>query len=133
MPPDLQAASAWLRKADNDRQSSKLLLTTDPPLTDTAAFHAQQSVEKLLKAFLTANGVVFEKIHDLEQLLNECASIDSSFQELYDDVEPLTIFAVRFRYPGPADPTLEQVKSAIETVDRVWDAVVARLPPDVQP
>lgn len=133
MPPDLEAASAWLKKADNDRQSSQLLMRADPPLTDTAAFHAQQAAEKLLKAFLTAHGEVFERIHDLEQLLDKCAAIDASFQPLYDDVEPLTIYAVRFRYPGPSDPTPGQVKSAQDVVDRVWDVVVGRLPPEVRP
>lgn len=43
----------WIEKADNDLRNAEhtLLLTDDCPF-DTACFHAQQCVEKCLKAVL---------------------------------------------------------------------------------
>jgi hypothetical protein len=43
-------------------------IAADPPLHDTAAFHCQQALEKLLKGFLTLAGKRGGKTHSLEQL-----------------------------------------------------------------
>lgn len=128
MPPDIEATRGWLKKADEDRRALKTLLEDVPPNLAPAAFHAQQAAEKLLKAFLTANNQKFEKIHDLEHLLSLCSGFDASFAELRDDVEPLTAYAIRFRYPGPAEPTVEQVSSAQLVIERLRSFVIGRLP-----
>ena len=51
------AMSRWLIKADNDLVTARTMLGVDPPVTDTACFHAQQCVEKCLKAFLQQSGI----------------------------------------------------------------------------
>jgi HEPN domain-containing protein len=33
-------------------------------------FHAQQAVEKIIKAYLSINGVKFSKIHDIKELIS---------------------------------------------------------------
>jgi len=129
MPPDLQEVLRWLEKADHDRQSVELLLAQAKPLTEIAAFHCQQAVEKALKAYLVFREHEFEKTHDLRALLNACGTYDSAFLALLDDVEPLTPFAVRFRYPGPGDPTIEQTNRALCTAVRVIEFVNLNLPP----
>jgi len=43
---------AWLAKADEDLAAAKCLLDADVPLPLPAAFHIQQSAEKMLKALL---------------------------------------------------------------------------------
>jgi HEPN domain-containing protein len=53
----------WLRKAKNDALSARILIFHLNPITDTACFHCQQAVEKLLKAFLGYRGISFEKVH----------------------------------------------------------------------
>ena len=45
------AVERWLRVAERDRRSVLACLAADPPLHDSAAFHCQQAVEKLLKGF----------------------------------------------------------------------------------
>lgn len=61
----------WLLKADNDltNASHTLKLGASCP-TDTVCFHAQQCVEKYLKAVLVLEGIDFPKTHDLETLLS---------------------------------------------------------------
>ncbi|MEE9295435.1 MAG: HEPN domain-containing protein [Phycisphaerae bacterium] len=133
MSPEAAEVKRWLEKADHDAQTGKLALAQAPPITDVGAFHAQQAVEKLLKAYLVYREHPFEKIHDLEELIDQCARHDPVFSDFRDRVAPLTAYAVRFRYPGPADPTVEQVGLALGVVDEVWDFVLGRLPAEVRP
>jgi len=133
MSPDAGDVRQWLKKAAHDREVAELAVKNVPAITDVAAFHTQQAVEKLLKGYLVFHEIEFEKIHDLEILLSHCAEQDPAFLGLLDRVEPLTSYAVRFRYPGPGDPTVEQVASALRVVTEVETFVLDRLPPEVRP
>mgnify|MGYP000307964815 CR=1 FL=1 len=46
--------------------------------TSTICFHAQQAVEKYLKAFLILHDIDFPRTHDVDYLLLECRKIDRS-------------------------------------------------------
>ncbi len=46
--------------------------------TSTICFHAQQAVEKYLKAFLAFHDIDFPRTHDVDYLLMECQKIDST-------------------------------------------------------
>src|SRR5690348_5916454 len=119
MPPDALELRRWLAKARNDQRAAEALAEQRPPITDVAAFHCQQAVEKLLKAYLYSRGVDFERTHDLRALALLCADHDSTFDSILNEVAALTPFAVRFRYPGPADPSEQQVHEALLVVARV--------------
>jgi HEPN domain-containing protein len=127
MSDSQQAASAWLEKADHDQRTAMAALAQDPPITDTAGFHVQQAIEKYLKAYLISRGMEFERIHDLEVLCDACSQQDSAFSTLKNRVAPLTAYAVRFRYPGPADPPIEKVRQALMVVEEVRLVVINRL------
>ncbi len=133
MPPDLEEIRRWLVKAHRDLAAVRQLLSADPASTDIAAFHSQQAVEKLLKAFLVFREIQFEKVHDLGVLLEQCAGCDRDFVGLTEDVTPLSAYAVAFRYPGSTDPTKEEAESAYSVAQRVWDFVTQRLPKEVHP
>ena len=63
-------AGQWALKAENDLKNAAhtLKLGADCP-TDTVCFHAQQCVEKYLKALLTLHGIEFSRIHHISALL----------------------------------------------------------------
>jgi HEPN domain-containing protein len=42
----------WIAKAESDLKTAEDELSTEKPATDTICFHAQQCVEKYLKAYL---------------------------------------------------------------------------------
>ncbi|HID30502.1 MAG TPA: HEPN domain-containing protein [Desulfobacterales bacterium] len=63
-------------------------------------FHAQQGMEKYLKAWLIEHGVDFPKTHDLEALAKLCLPSLPELQSLIDGLRFLTSFAVEIRYPG---------------------------------
>lgn len=133
MPPETVEVRRWVEKADHDRRMAELGLAQSPPLTEAAAFHAQQAVEKLLKAYLVCQRHEFERIQDLGMLAEQCAQHDPAFDTLREQVDPLTPYAVRFRYPGPIDPTVEEVQTAMTVVREVWAFVTDRLPPEARP
>jgi HEPN domain-containing protein len=63
-------------------------------------FHAQQCVEKYLKARLQEAGIPFPKIHDLTALLALLNSVEPSWESFRPELSTLTDFAVEVRYPG---------------------------------
>jgi len=70
VPPDIaDLVPQWLQKADNDLRTARhtLLIPDDCPC-DTVCFHAQQCVEKCLRAILVCSQTPFSKTHDLEEL-----------------------------------------------------------------
>lgn len=89
-------------------------------------------MEKCLKAFLVWREFSFEKIHDLEILASQCASFDPEFMTLVERVAPLTAYAVRFRYPGPNNPTVDDIRDALNVVNAVRVFVLDRLPPEAR-
>lgn len=120
----------WLLKADHDLRSAKCLMTGDgdEPLLDTAVYHCQQAAEKALKAFLTAHGVAFPKIHLLSPLLYLCGDIDETFLQLSDAAELLTPLATEFRYPGDImEPEAAEADEAYTAAQQVTNFVLNAL------
>lgn len=75
-----------------------------PAVTDAiVAFHAQQTVEKALKALLAARGVDFPFTHDLRVVIDLCDSAGIAVPPGLADAPRLTPHAVAQRY-GTADP-----------------------------
>ena len=65
----LAVVREWVVKAENDLTNAAhvLKLAAECP-SDTVCFHAQQCVEKYLKALLVLDGIDFPKTHDIERL-----------------------------------------------------------------
>jgi HEPN domain-containing protein len=66
-PTDL--AKKFILIAQRDFHTFEVLVEDKTIADETVGFHAQQVVEKCLKALLTMHGVEFRKIHDLSSLL----------------------------------------------------------------
>lgn len=63
----------WLFRTNEDIAVMKNLVESGArDYTSAICFHAQQAVEKFLKAFLVFHDVDFPKTHDLDFLLLEC-------------------------------------------------------------
>jgi HEPN domain-containing protein len=87
----------WIEKAEHDVIAAKLIIEHQPIILDIACFHCQQAVEKYLKAFLVFKKEEFPRTHNLDLLLQSCASHDNIFEKI--DLKNLEDFAVRGRYP----------------------------------
>jgi HEPN domain-containing protein len=133
--PELTAETrAWFVKASNDLHAAEVLLAASPPLFDEALFHCQQAAEKALKGFLTWNRQAFRKTHNLEEIGEQCVSIDPALSEIVDRAVPLTEYAWKFRYPStPYGPAPEEVFETLAIARGVFDAVLTRIPSDLRP
>jgi HEPN domain-containing protein len=67
------------RKAENDLLNIKNNLSSENVPSDTCCFHAQQAVEKYLKAYLISRNIIFPKTNDLKYLLKSCTEINNNF------------------------------------------------------
>ncbi len=102
MTPSIEEALRLLRLAQRDLQTYRIL--ADHPDASLAAtcFHAQQSVEKALKAVLTARRATFPRTHNLEELGLLVAETGIGLPAPTTDFRRLTPFAVDFRYDEEA-------------------------------
>jgi HEPN domain-containing protein len=119
----------WLVKADNDLMTAAHTLTLgkDSP-TDTICFHAQQCVEKHIKALLIFRATAFPKTHDIAVLR---ALLPPKLRpKLGRKIqETLTRYATALRYPaaGP-DVPLAEARQAVAIARRVRKEVRKHLP-----
>jgi len=117
-----------------DLRAAEHLLVAQPPLTGLALFHAQQAVEKTLKAFLSWHDIPFRKTHDLSVLGQQCLAIDGTLENLCRRAARLTVFAWLFRYPGESEePPLKEAQESLTLAREVCGAVLTRLPEEVRP
>ena len=120
MRPEPGSPADWLRFAKSD-----LAVAQRPPdghvLTETLCFHAQQAVEKSLKAVLLAGGVPFPRTHNLK-VLSDLLPRTSPLPPELEEAVALTDYAVTPRYPGEQEPVTED--EYLEAV-RLAGAVVA--------
>ena len=122
----------WIGKAEDDWRLSHRLVADPEPYAEATAFHAQQAVEKYLKAFLTWYQVEFPKTHDIKRLLELAGERDQSLAKVLSEAAELTIYAVQYRYPDDSPPvTPADMSKAVETADLVRSQIRARLPADV--
>lgn len=106
----------WVAKAEGDYYSGiREFRARKHPNYDAAGFHAQQSIEKYLKAILQQNNVRFEKVHDLLALMKLCLSLAPELELQKELLSYLNPFAVAFRYPGES-ATREEAHQAVQAM-----------------
>ncbi len=98
--PDQHAiAIQWIKKGDHDLITAvhTLSLTEQCPY-DTICFHAQQCVEKYVKALLLHYKIGFPKSHDLSELVALLPS-EIKIPLTKNEQSKLTDYAIAGRYP----------------------------------
>lgn len=109
----------WVSKAEGDYFSALREYRARRHVNrDSTCFHAQQCVEKYLKAVLVDLGIPFAKTHDLLPLIEVCLPHHASWVTWHDDVEWLSQYAVLFRYPGES-ATADDAKKAVGIMKRL--------------
>jgi len=94
----LEMVSTLLRKARQDEAVVETLVGDRKFDDETVGFHAQQAVEKLLKAWLSHLGADYPKVHRLETLLDLLGEQGKVLPGDLVEVTRLTPFATVFRY-----------------------------------
>jgi HEPN domain-containing protein len=90
-------------------------------------FHAQQTVEKLLKAWLSSLGIKYERTHDLQNLFSLLKDNNQLVPTSFEELDYLTDFAVNLRYDSfesldasiNRKELIEKVKELIGLVQKI--------------
>ena len=120
MSDELRIARQWLAKAMNDLLNADNNLAASEVPFDTVCFHCQQAAEKLLKAYLVANGQPAPRTHDLFLLLEQVLSLNAAAEQLREALSILAPYAVEIRYPDdwfmPAEEDAKEARGAARQV-----------------
>jgi HEPN domain-containing protein len=111
--PDSTDPLAWVARAEEDYALARSALRRRVPLTYGATFHAQQCVEKYLKALLVARGQPFPRTHDVVALSDLCHQNGIIIAVDLESLERLAAYAVQVRYPGE-DPSVAEAEEALQ-------------------
>ena len=131
--PDLEkviiVVNEWVDKAENDYKNAAYTLEMgDECPTDTVCFHAQQCIEKYLKALLTYKDISFPKTHDIEALV---VSLPNSLRPNLNDKDQsrLADYATVTRYPGDYEIiSLSEARKAVVMARRIRREIRKLLP-----
>lgn len=102
----MDLARALLDRADDDVTLVRRVIGDDDIADAIVGFHAQQAVEKAIKAVLAAHGVEYAKTHQLAYLI---------------DLLEKHQWAVDFRYETEDEPALDR-RAALASIEniRAW-------------
>ncbi|MBD3185014.1 HEPN domain-containing protein [Candidatus Poribacteria bacterium] len=130
----------WLGYAEDDLRLAKNTLKTmgDKCPYHLVAYHAQQSAEKCLKAFLVFHNIDFPYTHDISRLLELCAQKATWAQDI-QNAEELTLYAISARYPeeieevtvGDAHRAIEIAEEVRKIIHKVFSDKDIEIPPEI--
>ena len=116
----------WIDKGEDDFIVVNREYKAKIPIYDAICFHAQQCIEKYMKALLQENNIEFEKVHDLDILLEKCKGFIPSLAKDKKKLIELSSFAVEIRYPG-IRATKEEAVNCISIMRKIRKAIKEHL------
>jgi len=109
----------WTVKAEADfSTAARELKASESPNFDAVCFHAQQCVEKLMKALLIHLGIVPPRSHDLTEPDRLLSPVCPQWSWPVQELRFLTRAAVDFRYPGES-ADIEEATEALDIATRL--------------
>jgi HEPN domain-containing protein len=121
-------AKAWIEFAALDLRAAMKLLE-DKTLTQSAAFHIHQTVEKSFKAIIENLNIRVPKIHDLEKLLEIINENKITFKTDIDPILKINNIYIESRYPGDqgllpnGTPTVEFVEDIFQFAEKILNEI----------
>lgn len=103
-PDQREFAALLLRKAEGDVEVVRALVDNASITDDAIGFHAQQAIEKAMKAVLAIHGVQFPRTHDLGFLLELADRDGVRIPDVVVEARWLTPWSAEFRYDDPPVP-----------------------------
>lgn len=116
-------AQVLLHKAAEDEKVMHWASAPDGPF----GFHAQQAVEKLLKALLSQLGIEYKRTHDLAYLIGLLETAGETMPSVATEFARLESFAVVHRYDEVPDYEVLDRRRAKETVRILREHVATRV------
>lgn len=125
---DPKLITSWIKKADDDLNFARVSLKESLGFYPQICFLLHQAVEKYLKAYIIANELDFQKIHDLGQLVKICDQKDGGFHKYFDKVADLNTYYIETRYPDfEITVNKQQAQRALEVAEEIATFVKEKL------
>jgi HEPN domain-containing protein len=121
-------AREWVAKAEGDYQTAQREAQAGQNY-DAVCFHAQQCLEKLMKALLIHFGTTPPRTHNLVTLGETLSTYTADVEWPIDDLRFLSQAAVEVRYPG-VTATAEDAALAISICERLRPQLLSLLNSD---
>jgi len=120
--------SEWIYLAQMDYDhASKSATTFYPAPIEIICYHCQQSAEKILKAYIAANGSTPPKTHNLEILMERCKQYLCDFDNYTDLCDTLTTYVSDTRYPPRLSLTEQHMKQALKDAGEILEFTKSKL------
>lgn len=118
MKQPIDQALRFLKLAERDIRAFNVLKQSPDIDLTTVCFHAQQAVEKSLKAVLIYHGKDPTRTHDLNKILYSLMDENIVFPLSIEEISKLNPFAVIFRYDDIEIKTVtrEEAQNIVETI-----------------
>jgi HEPN domain-containing protein len=97
-PEEVEVAHLFLRKAASDLSAARSLARDPDQHDDVVGFHAQQAIEKSLKAVLAVRSFEIPRTHDLDLLTRLVAPDAGELPDELRGAKQLSPWAVATRY-----------------------------------
>ena len=119
----------WVTKAEGDYATAgRELRASECPNYDAACFHAQQCIEKSIKAYLASRNIDSPKTHDLGRLLSLMPK-NVRPKLSVPEQRRFTVYATEARYPGDFEKiSLTEARRAVALARRVRKEIGKHLP-----
>jgi HEPN domain-containing protein len=82
-------------------------------------FHAQQAVEKSIKAVLAAHDIEYGKTHQLNYLVGQLTENGLDLPSSVIEADELSPWAVEFRYETDSEPPLDRL-TTLRLIEDIW-------------
>lgn len=123
---EIEHPRALLAMAAKDLRALRGMGESETFADEIFGFHAQQAVEKSLKAWIAALGAEYPLTHNIARLLAILEDLGVGVEPLWDLAE-YTVFAVEFRYGAMVDEeeplnrneVINRVKELFEQVEQI--------------
>ena len=116
-------AEKLLLKAAEDKASIQISEIPDGPF----GFHAQQAVEKLIKALLSQLGIAFDYTHNVNKLAQQLEEAGENLPAVAVALSELNKFAVVYRDDSIPNLEIPDRPAAIDSVRLIREHIHARI------
>jgi len=130
MASDNLNAAEWVQYAQEDYNLAVTIVKTHNPYPvpiRIVCYQCQQSVEKILKAYMIAKEGGRAKTHDLEKLLEQCVRHSSDFSGFDTACATLSTYVAVSRYPSDMNLTESRMKEAMKDAFQILEFVKSKL------
>lgn len=116
--PDPGSAEEWLRFAQGDLALARTSSSDEVPI-ELLLFHAEQAVEKSIKAVLILFDVRAPRTHNIEMLIDTATTV-VEVPAMVREAAKLTPYATAARYPGYSElKTDEDLVDALKLAESI--------------